>query len=60
MVIMNVVLEEEVKCLSNAFKSKSGMTERDGAELMRHVFGDQAIGSRPNLSPVKNREGRFQ
>ena len=30
------------KCLANAVKEKSGDHERDGADLMRHVFGAQS------------------
>ena len=35
-------VEAAFKCLNNAVKAKSGHDERDGADLMRHVFSAKA------------------
>ena len=35
-------VEAAFKCLANAVKERSGNYERDGADLMRHVFGAQS------------------
>ena len=35
-------VEAAFKCLVNAVKERSGCHDRDGADLMRHVFGEQS------------------
>lgn len=35
-------VEAAFKCLANAVKERSGHYERDGADLMRHVFGSRS------------------
>ena len=35
-------VESAFKCLANAVKERSGQHQKDGADLMRHVFGAQS------------------
>ena len=54
-------VEAAFKCLANAVKEKSGHGEKDGASLMRHVFGDQSpllnLNARQSLSEKDEHNG---
>ena len=49
-------VEAAFKCLANAVKEKSGDHERDGADLMRHVFGAQSPLLK--LNALRSRSGK--